>query len=181
MDYQTVYSQFRILKARLDISRARGNDAIPAADNYLIVPSRAFALAGQPIGMVGQQAPSVTWSQYVPDQTEDALRQTRWQKVLYPSAITQKVHTSFKPYTMTAGFGPVIASHEATGTGVIWPRIWEGYKWMPFKWANTTATTGLQVRLAFFGPYLVQNVIGTGGSTAFPTTLTLYVQFRGQK
>ncbi len=179
MDYQTVYSQFRILKARLDISRARGNDAIPAADNYLIVPSRAFAQNNKAIN-IGGNGSGQSLDKWVPYQPEDALRQTRWQKVLYPSAITQKVHTSFKPYTLTAGFGPQISS---VAVQTVWQRIWEGYKWMPFTWANPEGAAGGSsgARLVFYGPYLVQNVVGQGGSTTFPCTLTLYVQFRGQK
>lgn len=181
MDYEGVYSQFRILKCRLDIQRASGRDGtIPAGDNYLVVPSRAFAQTNQAVQGVTTGTNPLS---YVPAQTETALRQTRWQKVLYPSAITQKIHTSFKPYTMTAAYGPMLVSGGAQ-TNPVWQRIYEGYKWMPFTWAREVegANNAPVARLVFYGPYLVQNnVAGQTTQNAFVCTLTLYVQFRGQK
>ena len=36
---------------------------------------------------------------FVPVAEESALRQTRWQKVIYPNKITRKLSIGFKPYT----------------------------------------------------------------------------------
>ena len=90
-DYQATYSHFRIIKARLYVSRTVGdNDG--ALYNYLVVGSRPFAATS-----AGTQANSAT---LVPPQEEKALRQTKWQKVHYPNTTTQRVSIGFYPYTM---------------------------------------------------------------------------------
>ena len=43
---------------------------------------------------------------FVPPAEETALRQTRWQKVIYPNKITRKLSIGFKPYTLVATLGP---------------------------------------------------------------------------
>ena len=43
---------------------------------------------------------------FVPVAEESALRQTRWQKVIYPNKITRKLSIGFKPYTLVATLGP---------------------------------------------------------------------------
>lgn len=173
-DYQTVYSQFRVIKASLEVTKAAGTDSVGDAENALIVGSRPFTQNNSPIVFDKEMLEAES---YVPAQEEDALRQTRWQKVIYPSTITTKFHVGFKPYTMTAGFGPLLVT---SGTNpAVFQRTWEGAKWMPFTWAPTGNN-----KLYFIGPYIIINNVTNQGPNApytRPCTLTLYVQFKGQK
>lgn len=188
-DYRSVYTQFRFVKAKLDISRcvtsANGEGVIPPSDNYLVVGSRPFAETTLAVQTAGGAGTPLEPADFVPPQLETDLRQTRWQRVLYPSAITQKIHLSFKPYTMTAAFGPTTTNGNTEPASFVWQRTFEASRWMPFTWAGTTAgATTTPRNLWFFGPYMVQN---TPTSQAGPRqgshqcTLTLYAQFRGQK
>lgn len=169
-DYQTTYSHFRILKAKLYISRDTGSDSAGASwstCNYLVVGSRPFAAT-----TVLTQG-FTTADKLVPPQTEDALRQTKWQRVHYPSTTTQRVTASFYPYTLVITNGPYTTGNYQ------FQRIWEGRKWMPFTWA----TTGSAV--SFFGPYLVVDTsageLPTTPLTSVQCTLQLAVQFKGQR
>ena len=142
-DYQTTYSHFRILKAKLFISRTIGdNDG--ALYNYLVVGSRPFAATSS--GVYANNA------SLMPSQPEDALRQTKWQKIHYPNTTTQRVSAGFYPYTLVGTQGPA-----AFGTNAQWFRIWEGKKWMPFKWALDTKAAGQAQyqAIAFYGPFMV--------------------------
>lgn len=168
-EYEAVYSKFRLLKATIDIGRTptEGNtNFLPI--NFLIVGSRPFAETTSPVDL------SSNVQRYVPPQVEDALRQTRWQKVKYPNSITQRVRVGFKPYTMVTAYGP------STATAQVYQRIYEARKWMPFTWANTQ-----NKKVVYFGPYVVTNNVlqaeGTGSQAAAVVTLTLYCQFSGQK
>ena len=69
---------------------------------------------------------------FVPPAEETALRQTRWQKVIYPNKITRKLSIGFKPYTLVATLGPSNIQNAQ------WARVWECNRWMPFNWANTS-------------------------------------------
>lgn len=170
-DYQTTYSHFRILKARLFVSRTIGdNDG--SLYNYLVVPSRPFAATSSSTTTVAESL--------VPPQTEDALRQTKWQKVHYPNKTTQKVSAGFYPYTMIGTQGPA-----AIGSNTKWFRIWEAKKWMPFKWALNTGTgsTDQYQAITFFGPYMVVDA-NAGKITDYAEvhcTLQVHVQFKGQR
>ncbi len=169
-DYQLTYSHFRILKAKLYVSRTIGtNDG--SLYNYLVVGSRPFAATNA-------TTPG-DYSTLVPSQKEDALRQTKWQRVRYPSTTNQKVSVGFYPYTMIGTYGPA-----AVGSQSLWYRIWEAKKWMPFSWAAVTGITpGSAVGIRFFGPFLVVDT-NTGKLPANPQvqcTLQLHVQFRGQR
>ena len=88
---------------------------------------------------------------YVPPQKEVDLRQTRWQKIYYPSTVRNVVTTSFHPYTMIETYGPL-----TTGSGEnLWPRIWEGRKWMPFSWVEAPRPGVAGNGITFYGPYMV--------------------------
>ena len=174
-DYQATYSHFRIIKARLYVSRTVGdNDG--ALYNYLVVGSRPFAATS-----AGTQANSAT---LVPPQEEKALRQTKWQKVHYPNTTTQRVSIGFYPYTMIGTFGPPGVSSNNTN----WYRIWEAKRWMPFKWALKTGseTNPTFQGVTFFGPYMVVdtnkgNIPGATGNVVAQCTLQVHVQFKGQR
>ena len=120
---------------------------------------------------------------FVPVAEESALRQTRWQKVIYPNKITRKLSIGFKPYTLVATLGP------SSMRNAQWARTWECNRWMPFNWANTSQydlnPDGTTASLYYmYGPYLVPN--SPTGSDASVNgkiygTLTVYLQFRGQR
>lgn len=174
-DYATTYSHFRLLKAKLYMANHDFNDtSVQPTLNYLVVGSRPFAATRGPV------SETATPQQYVPPQYETDLRQARWQRVHYPSRITSKISMGFMPYTMIGTHGP----YTSAATNVVWQRIWEGRRWMPFNWATDAQTT-----LFFFGPYIIAQVAeGTDPDnndtqTSYPAhgTLELYVQFKGQK
>ena len=114
-------------------------------NNYLVVGSRPFAAVTRP----GNTA-AYPYS-YVPPQKEADLRQARWQKIYYPSTVRNVVTASFHPYTLMEAYGPMISSSG----GNLWPRIWEGRKWMPFSWIDAPRTSGGGDGVAFYGPYMV--------------------------
>ena len=119
---------------------------------------------------------------FVPTAEETALRQTRWQKVIYPNKITRKLSIGFKPYTLVATLGPSNIQNAQ------WARVWECNRWMPFNWANTSEydlnPSGFTGSLYMYGPYLVPNA-PTGSDASVNTrifgNLTVYLQFRGQR
>ena len=119
---------------------------------------------------------------FVPPAEETALRQTRWQKVIYPNKITRKLTIGFKPYTLVATLGPSGMRNTQ------WARVWECNRWMPFNWANTSQydlnPNGQTGALFMYGPYLVPNTPAGGDAsvnTVIRGTLTVYLQFRGQR
>ena len=69
-----------------------------------------------------------------------------------------------------------------------WSRTWECNRWMPFNWANTSQydlnPDGNTAALYMYGPYLVPNA-PTGADASVNGkiygTLTVYLQFRGQR
>ncbi|AXL65924.1 putative capsid protein [Fly associated circular virus 7] len=186
-DYQSTFTHFRVLKAKLFVNRQI--QALVAATsptpqivdgskwNYLVVGSRPFASTTPPV------ANNALASAFVPDQSTDALRQTKWQRVHYPSTTTQRVSIGFYPYTMVGTFGPTIT----TGVGnqnVQYQRIWEGKKWMPFTWALDQ--TGVDRVMSFFGPYMVADAPPELQETQYMglgtnCTLQVSVQFKGQR
>ena len=180
-DYRATYSHFRILKAKLYISRrVLGVEGV--TNNYLIVGSRPFAAVTLP----GGTGPDPYL--YVPPQKEADLRQTKWQKICYPSTVRNVVTTSFHPYTITESYGPLV---NGSG-GNLWPRIHEGRRWMPFSWVTAGRKYGDQTVLAsgisFYGPYMVIDTSdgelpkpGNNGQVGVECTLRITVQFKGQR
>lgn len=141
----------------------------------MVVPSRAFAASQGPwtenVG-IGQYAG-------VPIAQEADLRQTRWQKTLYPSTTRQVVRVGFFPYTLVGTFGPTQGgSTGATGVNnPVYQRVWNARKWMPFTWSRSNQAEG-NTNLVFYGPYVFCQGEETGGSRN--ATLTVYLQFKGQ-
>ena len=69
-----------------------------------------------------------------------------------------------------------------------WARVWECSRWMPFNWANTSEYDlnpgGVTGSLYMYGPYLVPNTPSGGDASVNSRifgTLTIYLQFRGQR
>lgn len=168
-DYAAVFSSFRILKARLNITSPIGYDGNNMF-NFLVVPSRNFAQVTTPVPSGGALPQN-----FVPPQAENALRQTRYQYQVYPSSVKRHVSVSFKPYTMVSTGGPTAATVDTA-----FQRIWEGRKWTPFGWLSGNQND----RIIYFGPYIVlSNTEGAPavGAVSLHGVLTLYCQFRGQK
>lgn len=170
-DYQATYSHFRILKAKLFVSRTIGSSD-GTLYNYLVVGSRPFAATNS--------GTEVTNNSLMPPQKEDALRQTKWQRIHYPNTTTQRVTAGFYPYTLVGTQGPA-----AVGDNTEWFRIWEAKKWMPFKWALTTGSGSAQ-GLTFYGPFMVVDtnkgeLPDTPGNATVQCTLQVHVQFKGQR
>ena len=145
-DYQLTYSQFRVLKCRLQLIRKRRRRSRQ-------LPSRSQSSFARNMGPsnLGDNRSEV----FVPVAEESALRQTRWQKVIYPNKITRKLSIGFKPYTLVATLGP------SSMRNAQWARTWECNRWMPFNWANTSQydlnPDGTTASLYMYGPYLVPN------------------------
>lgn len=185
-DYAQTYSHFRILKARVYISRALDGFADGTTCNYLVVGSRPFASTTRPIA-TGTTSQNALTTSFVPNQADTALRQTKWQKVLYPSTTSQRVKFGFHPYTMITTNGPV--NQAVSGNSFSYQRIWEGRKWTPMTWVAPRSIIGTGIdtsnSIQYFGPYIVvEDPTVGGGITANLTstcTLELQVQFRGQK
>lgn len=171
-DYQTTYSHFRILKAKLFISRTI-NDNDGSLYNYLVVGSRPFAATQGPFTGASNSPAS-----FVPPQLETNLRQTKWQRIHYPSTTTQRVTAGFYPYTMVGTFGPA-----QVGSASMYQRIWEAKRWMPFSWAWDNPTSTNQ-GTSFFGPYMVVDTangeLNVTSSAIVQCTLQVHFQFKGQ-
>ena len=178
-EYKATYSHFRILKAKLYISR-NVLSVEGSTNNYLVVGSRPFAAVTLPGSTTAYPYA------YVPPQKEADLRQARWQKIYYPSTVRNVVTTSFHPYTMIETFGPLTTG----STGNLWPRIWEGRKWMPFSWVQAprldvagNGTNGI----TFYGPYMVVDTStgelpkpGTKAQVGVECTLRISVSSKGR-
>ena len=140
-EYKATYSHFRILKAKLYISRNVLN-VEGSTNNYLVVGSRPFAAVTHPGG-----ATAYPYA-YVPPQKEDALRQSRWQKIYYPSTVRNVVTTAFHPYTVIETYGPL-----TTGSTGNVARVWEGRRWMPFSWVMEPRPDVAGNGITFYGLY----------------------------
>lgn len=178
LEYKATYSHFRILKAKLYISRAI-NGETGSTYNYLVVGSRPFAAVQSVTSSSGNPLA------FVPQQLETDLRQTKWQKVHYPNTTKNVVTMGFYPYTMVQTFGPTTSG----ASGNFWQRIWEGKRWMPLAWTRSQWGINPVGGIAFYGPYVV--VDSSTGEIPDPTlgqdtstvqcTLRLSVQFKGQR
>lgn len=175
-DYSTTYSQFRILKAHLQLLRGRsegeGGVAFDQLSNVLVVPSGPFAALNPPVPLSQVHNPL----NYLRSQTEATLRQSRWQKQLYPSTTTQAVHIGFHPFSFRAAFAPAIDASSASPN--VYQRMWKGRSWTPMTWVNVVSSG-----TTYYGPYVIVNGSNDEPSSSVlaPFTLTLYVQFRGQR
>lgn len=188
-DYGRTYTHFRIIKARLYVSRTLSGADDGDTCNYVVVGSRPFASTTAPLTTSSASQNGITTS-FVPNQLETALRQTKWQKVLYPTTTSQRVKIGFHPYTMVTTNGPV----GGTSPGLwSYQRVWEGRKWTPMNWVirGYSALTGnnplggalTDEAIQFFGPYMIVETptAEVSANISATCTLELQVQFRGQK
>lgn len=183
MEYQATYTQFRILKCvvRLNTDYYVG-DELQTQAHYLVAPSRPF-VNGTLVG--SSNANSALKVVGVP-RSEDELRQTRWQKIIYPKTTTTSLRLAFYPYTVTAAPGPVLPAPAGSSYNY-YIRVHEGRRWMPFQWASPNDYSGSpNDQLRFFGPYVAihkpdGNHLDLSKAIAANCTLEVWVQFRGQK
>lgn len=189
--YLDTYTHFRILKCYLHIGRniLQGSTQYTSStNNYLFVGSRPFAAIQQP-KLIGSG--NVNQDNLVPSQPELALRQTKWQKLKYPSSTATKVTVGFYPYTLVMTGGPAAAG--AASNQFLYQRIWEAKRWMPIAWCGGAPTNPADGndnlrQIQFFGPYMVvdTNQVPNDGEIANANTsslvqLVMKVQFKGQR
>lgn len=165
VDYFNVYTHFRIKKAVLRVAVTSSN-----TNNFLIVPSGPFAATMPPVLDTDPQNPA----SYLSTITEEQLRQSRWQRVLYPDTTRTGIKVPFVPYTMISTHGPSL-----NATTRLWQRHWSARKWMPLTWAYG-ATTTAAVPMQFFGPFVLESTT-TDRSWNPECTLIVYLQFKGQR
>lgn len=173
-EYKTVYSHYRILKAKLYMAIQYPNNEFQNVTNYLVVGSRPFASVARPLTAY----PNMNW---VPEATEAELRQARWQRLHYPNTTTQVVTIGFYPYTMVGTLGPTPLAQNG-----FFQRIWEGKKWTPFTWAwNPDSTSNSNsIGVEYYGPYVVRNYANINkvpGLVQINVQLKLWCQFKGQR
>ncbi len=190
-DYFGVYSHFRVKKAVLTMTRSSlTNSSQTAIDNcdmanYLVVPSRSYASSRNP--WTGTTA-DMNRNSGPPAVQEADLRQSRWQKVLYPSTTRQSIRVGFYPYTMVGTFGPTftLGDGDASGgkyTNPIYQRVWNGTKWTPYTWSHALSTNtpgDPNNTVTYFGPYIMRQGEGSSLTFSAAATLVVYLQFKGQ-
>lgn len=177
--YSPVYSEFRILQAKIYIHRSASTNAVPPS--YLVVPSGPFADVQPPLATSGESIQSTVLPA---PKTEAELRQARWQRLIYPSTTKTVTRVRFRPYTFLLSGGPVNVSPSGTALdpAVTWMRRQDARRWMPLQW--TLGDTAHGTSLTFYGPYIWLNQPNGGtpsdGSTTISVTLECFFQFRGQ-
>ena len=102
---------------------------------------------------------------------------------LLPSTVRNVVTTAFHPYTMIETYGPLTTG----AAGNLWPRVWEGRRWMPFSWITEPRQNVAGNGITFYGPYMVVDTStgelpkpGTNAQVGVECTLRISVQFRGR-
>lgn len=174
-------------------SIAGGFNSNALTNNYLIVGSRTFAQTQA--ALADDTTPGTI--NLLPPQTENTLRQTRWQKTMYPTTTKTAIRVGFYPYTMVTTGGPAYSEE----TQYSYQRIWEARRWMPITWAGAgqSSTSGGPTSnsaraLAFYGPYMVCDLqavdatntessgeISPSFNESCNVQLIIWVQFSGQR
>lgn len=191
-DYFSTNNEFRLLKCTMKVHvGANSSTTGGLADNpytYLRVSSRPFTTQGALVPSANglQNLPLNTISRISDVKT---LRQSRWQKQVYPSDTRNVLKYSFYPYTLRWTGRPV-NSYSALSpeqASISYLEYSSGRRWMPFSFLGPDPTqTALADDVVFYGPYLVRLQAGqadTQGLAAFSAAceITLYAQFRGQR
>lgn len=217
MDYYSVYSQFRVIKASLKVHLETSPVQVPTGGTaatttqvltnqpwtFLKVSSRPFV---ESIGQAGSIYADGTTDNFIHNSPLSALpvqrsvtelRQSKWQKQFYPSDVRNVLSFRFKPYTLSWAGMPyqtdqANGSAASTQRGTSYLRAMKPGSWMPMTFSGVTnaalpGTASQQANsVVFFGPYLARLQSSLGDSQQLQPwspscTLTLYVQFRGQK
>lgn len=155
-DYQRMYTQFRVLKARLCITCTSGGDNGQRGPcSYLVAGSRSVvATAGVPGSL-----------------PVEALRENRWCRVRQPSPATGGISVGFYPYTLVSVFQTC-----SSGAQVPAQRPREARLWTPFSWAGAGRDSTV-----YWGPYLAVKDAGAVRNWTALCSLQVWFQFRGRR
>lgn len=128
------------------------------------------------------------------------LRQSRWQKQYYPSDVKNALTFKWKPYTLQWTGRPFSAFVDSSQPGqnaqegMSYLQAVQGTRWMPMSFTGVSNLTGwtpgsapqLSSGVVFFGPYLLRLNASESDTQSLEAwnpvcTVSLYLQFRGQK
>lgn len=203
MEYAPVYSEFRILKAKIEIvdmgvfnaASGQGPGGIGwsgvSQNPFAVVSSQPFttnyAFQADPLQQVVQ---NLTLTNLVA-KPPDALLQSRWARLRKPRTTETGITIGFYPYQLTwAAHG--ITTANGSVNGYVEQR--SGRRWMPMSFFGVQAgQENPNDDVVFLGPYIptvhVSSRRQAGGNVEdgdwplnqIRARLTLYMQFRGQK
>ena len=84
---------------------------------------------------------------------------------------------------MIETYGPLTTG----SSGNLWPRVWEGRKWMPFSWVMEPRPNVAGNGITFYGPYMVIDTStgelpkpGTNAQVGVECTLRISVSSKGR-
>lgn len=126
------------------------------------------------------------------------LRQSKWQKQYYPSDVRNVLSFNFRPYTLSWSGMPLLGPTPSSTadrrvlTSQSYLRAMRPGSWMPMSFTGVSqlaaSGTTLQSRgsVVFYGPYLARLLANQGDGQVLTEwnpvcTMTLYVQFKGQR
>lgn len=205
LEYAPVYSEFRIMKASLDITdlgvyTVTDPDTENEAVKFIPVNGQVFTYtSSQPFtnnAAIVMPTPQIT-SMPVRDfcaRIQTDLLQSRWSRLRKTRTTTSGVRVSFYPYQLSwKAHG--LAGPQGQTQGYV--EQLSGRRWMPMSFFGQNPQDNPVDDVLFIGPYLpsVQTTILTRGSggqppkeqtgnipiSAIRARLTVYLQFRGQK
>lgn len=203
MEYAPVYSEFRILKAKIEIvdmgvynaPSGSGPGGIAwsgvSQNPFAVVSSQPFTSNYAVINATPQPVVQNLTIVALTAKAPDALLQSRWARLRKPRTTETGITIGFYPYQLTwAAHG--IATAAGANNGYVEQR--SGRRWMPMSFFGATVDQSNPADdVVFLGPYIPTVHISArrqaGGSTedgdwplnAIKARLTLYMQFRGQK
>lgn len=201
LDYARTFSQFRLLKARCKVHLALPGDSAEEAVltnqpfTYLRVPSRPFledtaTVTGSTAGGGGDPI-NIQRLIAAKQVTVSEIRQSRWQRQYYPSDIKNSISFKFYPYTLTWSGKPVGTTADPNNQANQYQYLtyMSARRWMPMSFlgqAPEDNPSNARDDVTFFGPYFARLRSTQPDSQALTefvpiVTISLYVQFRGQK
>lgn len=203
MEYAPVYSEFRILKAKLEIVDmgvySYGSSTTQQTLVWRGVSSEPFAVVSSQPFTTNYAVVNATPQPVVQNLTisalcakdPDQLLQSRWARLRKPRTTETGITIGFYPYQLTwAAHG--ITTAAGSNNGYVEQR--SARRWMPMSFFGATvdqSNPGDDV--VFLGPYIPtkhtesrrtvggEQVTGDFPLNAIRARLTLYMQFRGQK
>lgn len=190
LDWQTTMSEFRLLKAKVQVAinpgATTGGGPADQASTFLRASSRAFVTTtahvldpANPEGLANLSLANLF------KQVPQAVRQTKFTKQVYPSDTRNVLTFGFYPYTLQwAGKLYNSATPVMTAYNTQYLEYRSARRWMSMSYLGASAAANDDV--AFLGPYLMKlasNLPDTQTLADWAPTclLTVYAQFRGQK
>lgn len=188
LDYQTTYSEFRLLKAQIALPVDPSVQTDPSVVSIMRVPSRAFVeplTAASGGTAIGNRA-------IIPAQTSSALQQSRWAKLVSPSDTRNVIKFGFYPYTLRWSGRPVNTTTVGSSASINYTEYQSGKRWVSMSFLGPSSSAENDV--AFYGPFFMpygQDGLPTHAPASDPSPgttswarnvqLTVWCQFRGQK